>query len=37
MKALGKLALFGVSCGAGAILACLVISEGIIRLCNWED
>lgn len=32
-----KLAILGLSIGAGAILCCLIISEGIIRLCEWRD
>lgn len=37
MKALGKLALIGMSIGAGAVLGCLLISEAIIRICDWKD
>lgn len=31
------LAVLGLSIGAGAILTCLLISEGIIRWCEWGD
>jgi hypothetical protein len=32
-----KLATLGLSIGAGAILTCLLISEGIMHLCEWRD
>jgi hypothetical protein len=29
--------LFGIGFGAGAMIACLAISEGIMLMCEWRE